>query len=92
MADVTQSGYTYAPLTGGVAAVVKDRSGVVGTIIATAAVTGAVTIYDNPSAASGQLIYTGTPTVGTPVRLDFPCRKGIFVTPGSAGTIVVSYS
>lgn len=90
----TQRGENSAFLTGGAAAAVKDRAGVVATISVTATVTGSITVYDNPSAASGNLVYASAanPTIGTVIQIDFPCRKGIFVTPGSAGSIAVAYS
>ena len=89
---ITQSGEDYRIVTGGTPQAVKARPGVLGVISVTSAVTGSVTVYDNPSAATGNLIYSAaTPAVGTVVTLNFPCRAGIFVTCGSAGTVAVSF-
>jgi hypothetical protein len=78
------------------ATVVKDNSGVIGTLSVVAAITGSVTVHDTKTTgtvAASNLIYSAaTPAVGTVVKLDFPCRQGIVVTPGSAGTVVVSFS
>lgn len=78
------------------ATAVKDRSGTVGTIIVNATVTGAVTVHDQPTTGSpgaSTLVYTSAanPAAGTVIVLNFPCRRGIMVTPGSAGTVAVSY-
>jgi hypothetical protein len=89
---IIQSGEDYRIVTGGTPLAVKARPGVLGTISVTSAVTGSVTVHDNPSAASGPLIYSAaTPAVGTVVALNFRCHFGIFVTCGSAGTVAVSF-
>lgn len=88
----TFSGANYAPFTTTNVAV-KARGGRIAKIVVTAAVTGSLTIYDNPSAASGQILYVSpaTPGVGI-IPLDIPARSGIFLVPGSAGAGIVVYS
>jgi hypothetical protein len=97
MATAIQSGSsTRLNVTGGAAVLIKDRSGVVGTITVTSAITGAVTVHDLAAAsgmAAANLVYqsAATPAVGSIIVLNFPCRQGIVVTPGSAGAVSVSY-
>lgn len=71
---------------------IKPRAGRLTKVVVTAAVTGSLTFYDNPSAASGTVLYTvTTPAVGiTPV--DVPAKTGIFLVPGSAGAGIVVFS
>jgi hypothetical protein len=92
---VTQAfGTNYKRLTGGAAAVVKDRGGIVGKVIVTAAITGSITVYDDPAAATGGsevFVSPATPAVGTVFELGLRCKSGIYVAPGSAGTIIVSF-
>jgi len=85
-------GADYAPFTTSNVAV-KARAGRIAKIVVTAAITGTLTIYDNPSAASGQILYVSaaTPGVGI-IPLDIPARSGIFLVPGSAGAGIVVYS
>lgn len=97
MATTIQSGTQSAlNVTGGAAVLVKDRAGTVGTITVTSAITGAVTVHDLRAAtgmAAGNLVWqsAATPAVGSIFVLNFPCRLGIVVTPGSAGAVSVSY-
>jgi hypothetical protein len=71
---------------------VKPRAGRLAKLVVTSAVTGSVTIYDNPSAASGNVLYTvTTPAVGITV-LDIPAKSGIYLVPGSAGAGILVYS
>ena len=61
-------------------------------ISVTSAVTGTITIYDNPSAASGTVLFTATtPAVGI-VPIDIPAKTGIYLVPGSAGGGILVYS
>jgi hypothetical protein len=85
-------GANYAPFTTSNVAV-KTRGGRIAKIVVTAAITGSLTIYDNPSAASGQILYVSaaTPGVGI-IPIDIPARSGIFLVPGSAGAGIVVYS
>ena len=77
------------------AAVVKARPGFVGTLIVNAAVTGDLTVHDittTGAVAAANLVFSvTTPAKGAIYKLDFPCRRGIVVTPGSAGTVAVSF-
>jgi len=84
-------GADYAPFTTTNVAV-KPRAGRVAKLVVTAAVTGSITIYDNPSAASGTVLFTATtPAVGiTPI--DIPAKTGIYLVPGSAGGGILVYS
>lgn len=87
----TFSGANYAPFTTTNVAV-KARPGRLAKLVVTSAVTGSITIYDNPSAASGTILYTATtPAVGITV-LDLPARSGIYLVPGSAGGGILVYS
>lgn len=87
------NGLNYAVFTGGVAGAAKDRPGFLGKVVVTANVTGAITIHDNATAASGPILYASaaTPTAGTVVDLGVRAKFGIFVTPGSAGTVLVAF-
>jgi hypothetical protein len=91
--EETFQGQTYAVFTT-VAGVVKPRGGRLAKIVVTATLTGSVTIYDNPSAASGNIIYVSAanPTVGTVLPIDVPARSGMWCVPGSAGGFNVVYS
>lgn len=85
------SGADYVSFTT-VAGVVKPRAGRLMKLIVTAAITGSITIYDNPSAASGTVLFTATtPAVGV-VPIDVPARTGMYCTPGSAGAVNVVYN
>ncbi|HYW89570.1 MAG TPA: hypothetical protein VFB50_17490 [Chloroflexota bacterium] len=87
----TFSGANYAPFTTSNVAV-KARGGRLAKLVVTSAVTGSITIYDNPSAASGNVLFTATtPAVGITV-LDIPARSGIYLVPGSAGGGILVYS
>jgi len=86
------SGADYVSFTT-VAGVVKPRAGRLVKIVVTAAITGSITIYDNPSAASGTVLFTqATPAVGPPILIDVPAKSGMYCTPGSAGAFNVVYN
>lgn len=89
--EETFQGQTYAAFaTTGIP--VKARPGRIAKLVVTAAVTGSITIYDNPSAATGTVLFTATtPAVGITV-LDIPARSGIYLVPGSAGAGILVYS
>jgi len=87
----TFSGANYAPFTT-TGVPVKPRAGRLAKLVVTSAVTGSITIYDNPSAASGTVLYTTTtPAVGI-IPLDIPAKSGIYLVPGSAGGGILVYS
>jgi len=90
--EETFQGQTYVPFTTSNVAV-KAKPGRIAKIVVTVAVTGSLTIYDNPSAASGQILYVSaaTPGVGI-IPIDIPARSGIFLVPGSAGAGIIVYS
>jgi len=72
---------------------IKPRAGRLAKVVVTTAVTGNLTFYDNPSAASGTILcQLTTPAVGAPIVLDIPAKTGIYLTPGSAGGGIVVYS
>jgi hypothetical protein len=73
--------------------VIKPKPGRLAKIVVTVAVTGTLTIYDNPSAAAGNVLYVSaaTPGVGV-IPLDIPARTGMFLVPGSAGAGIVVFS
>ena len=55
--------------------------------------TGAVTVYDNATAASGQVIWTkATVAVGDIYEVDCPLTLGLTVVAAAATTVVVVYS
>lgn len=93
MATTQAFGTNYERLTGGIAETIKDRPGIVGKIIVTAAITGSITVYDAAAATAGTEVYVSaaTPAIGTVVELGLRCKTAIHVVPGTAGTIVVSY-
>jgi len=72
--------------------VVKPRAGRLAKIVVNAAITGSLTLYDNPSAASGTVLYTTTtPPLGV-IPLDIPAKSGIYLVPGSAGGGIVVFT
>jgi len=89
----TYSGQSYAAFTT-VAGAIKARAGRLSKIIVTSTVTGSITIYDNPSAASGNIIYVSAsaPAAGQVIVIDVPARTGMWCVPGSAGGFNVIYS
>jgi hypothetical protein len=90
MGTIVQSGSgTRLQIT--VATVVKDRSGVLGTVISD----GATSVVVNDCATTGAAaasnkVVTLTMTPGQSAKLDFPCRLGIVITP-TGGACNVSY-
>ena len=84
-------GADYAAFTTAAVAV-KPRAGRVAKLSITSAVTGSITIYDNPSAASGTVLFTATtPAVGI-ISIDIPAKTGIYLVPGSAGGGILVFS
>lgn len=54
--------------------------------------TGAITVYDNASGASGQIIWTiAATTVGSIYEIDCPLVNGLTVVAAAATTVVVVY-
>ena len=91
--EETFQGQSYAVFTT-VAGAIKARPGRLMKIMVTATVTGSITVYDNPSAASGNIIYisASAPAVGQLLVIDVPARSGMWCVPGSAGGFNVIYS
>ena len=88
----TYSGSDYAPFTTAAVAI-KPRSGRLARVIITTSVTGNVTIYDNPSAASGQVLFSAAaPTAPNSFLVDVTAKTGIYCVPGSAGAGLVTFS
>lgn len=90
---ITQTGTNYAQIAAA-GGVVKDRAGVLGMVtVITAISAGAITIYDNPSAASGTILYqsAATPAAGFTQQLGIRAKLGIFVAPYTGGPINVSF-
>ena len=85
-------GADYAPFaTANVA--IKARAGRLVRVYVNTAVTGNLVFYDNPSAASGQVLCTMVaPAAGTSQILDIPAKSGIYLTPGSAGAGIVIFN
>ena len=72
---------------------IKTRPGRLCRVYVNTAVTGNLVFYDNPSAASGQILCTlVAPTQGSSILLDIPAKSGIYLTPGSAGAGIVVWS
>lgn len=72
---------------------IKARGGRLARVIVTAAVTGNITIYDNPSAAAGNILFQAVaPTAPNSFLVDVPAKTGIFCVPGSAGGGLVTFS
>jgi hypothetical protein len=89
--DQTFIGADYMAFTT-VGVAVKPRAGRVAKLSITSAVTGSITIYDNPSAAAGTILFTATtPAVGI-IPIDIPAKTGIFLVPGSAGGGILVFS
>ena len=73
---------------------IKNRGGRLVQIVVVSSITGTITIYDNPSAASGTILYTSptTPTAGQVLPIGMPARSGMWCVPGSAGAFNVVYT
>jgi len=69
----------------------KARAGRLAGITVLSTITGSITVYDNPTAASGALLYVSpaNATVGTFIVIDVPAKYGMWVVPGSAGAFNV---
>lgn len=92
-ASSTVSGYDYVQIAAA-GGVVKNRSGFLGTVtVVTAISAGAITIYDNPSAASGTILYqsAATPAAGFTQQLGIRAKFGIFVAAFTGGPINVTF-
>lgn len=89
----TFRGTNYQVFVANTPAAVKVGRGVLHHILITATLTGSITIFDNPTAASGPLLYTSaaTPAVGTVLILELPFTLGCWIVPGTAGTLVAVY-
>jgi hypothetical protein len=88
----TYSGSDYTAFTTANVAV-KARGGRLARVIITASVTGNVTIYDNPSAAAGQILFQAVaPTAPNSFLVDISAKTGIYCAPGSAGAGLVTFS
>jgi len=67
-------------------------------VILQAATAGNVAVFDaatTAGATSGTAIYevsANWPAAGTVLTLEFPCRNGIVVDPGTGGAVSVSFS
>jgi len=85
-------GQTYTPW-GAVNQTIKARAGRVAKVLVNATVTaGNLTIYDNPSAASGPIVWVSppAPASGTILPVDMPCQTGIFLqVPGTGNGIII---
>ena len=92
-ATSTVSGLDYVQIAAAGGAV-KARSGFLGMVtVVTAISAGAITIYDNPSAASGTILYqsAATPAAGFTVQIGIRAKFGIFVAPFTGGPINVTF-
>jgi len=89
------SGQTYAVWNGGTNQVIKARAGRVAKVFVNLNVTsGTLTVYDNPSAASGTILFqsAAAPTSGTIYPVDMPARTGIYLVTPTDGAGIVTYS
>lgn len=81
------------------ATVVKNSAGrACKVVVITVATGGTFGIYDTNttgSAATANAIYppitTAWPAAGTIISLDFPCKTGLVVNPGTGGVVAVSF-
>lgn len=84
-------GRSYAVVTATTTSI-KAAPGRIFRVLVTAG-TGAITIFDNPSAASGNTIWTkATVAVGDIYAIDCPMTTGITVVVAAATTAVFIYS
>jgi hypothetical protein len=90
--DQTFIGADYAAFTT-VALAVKPRAGRVAKLSITTPYTTAITIYDNPSAAAGTVLFVSAtaPPVGI-IPIDIPAKTGIYLVPGAGGAGVLVFS
>lgn len=81
----------YTVLTAATPAAIAPGPCTIHRIITTATVTGSVTLSDSLTTASGTplLFSVATPAAGSSIELNIRCKQGAWVSPGSAGTIVV---
>jgi len=74
---------------------VKAAPGRLASILVTTALSAAaVTIYDNPSAASGTVlaVIPASSAIGTRIVVDLPAFSGIYASFGGTGTVAFGYS
>ena len=87
-------GQAYTPW-GATSLAIKPRAGRVAKVLVNATVTaGNLTIYDNPSAASGPIVWVSpaTPAAGSILPIDMPCATGIFLQVPGTGNGIIIYS
>ena len=93
MATTTASGTNYVQIAAA-GGVVKAGPGFLGMVTTVAAISaGAITIYDNASAASGTILYQSadTPAKGFTQQIGIRAKFGIFVAAFTGGPVNVSY-
>ena len=74
---------------------VKASPGRLASVLVTTALSAAaITIYDNPSAASGTVlaVIPASSAIGFRVVVDLPALNGIYASFGGTGTIAIGYS
>lgn len=85
-------GQAYTPWTT-TSLAIKPRAGRVAKVLVNGTVTaGNLTIYDNPSAASGPIVWVSpaTPAAGSILPIDMPCQNGIYLqVPGTGSGIII---
>jgi hypothetical protein len=92
MPPYDEFGEYYRVFTAGAAGAAKPEPGWLSRVIVTATLTGTLTIYDNPTTAAGNVLFTiATPAAGAIYDIRIPATRGIWVVPGSAGTVNVVY-
>jgi hypothetical protein len=91
MSERQWGGETYTPFAAA-PLVIKAGPGRLARVVVTTSVTGNLTIYDNPSAASGTVLFSAVaPTAPNSFLVDLPVKTGIYLVPGSAGVGIVSF-
>jgi len=74
--------------------VVKASAGRLGSVLVTTVTSAAITIYDNPSAASGTIlcVIPASSAAGFRVVVDLPVTTGIYASFAGTGAVAIGYS
>lgn len=78
--------FTVAAAVGGVSGVDLAR------IVITATLGGNLAVYDGQSTAGALILFAATPAAGTVYDLRIHCKNGVWIVPGSSGTLSAFWS